>query len=442
MKTIIKNVNIITMDNNMTEYKNGFVIIEDENISYIGNMAELKEDESAIIIDGNNGILMPGMINTHTHLSMIPFRSLGDDCKDRLRRYLFPLENECMNEKLAYYSAKYAICEMLLSGVTTIMDMYYFEDEVAKASEEMGIRAFLGETVINFPTCDSKDAFGGLDYSINFIEKWKNHKLITPFIAPHAPNTNDTNSLVKANEISKKYNVPISMHLSEMDYELKYFKDEFNKTPVEYLESIGLLSDRLVAAHCIYLTDNDINLLQKYNVKVAHCIGSNTKSAKGVAPVNKLLQHNIPVGLGTDGASSGNTLDIITQFKLFANFHKLENKDRSIFPAKDIVKLGTISGAKVLNKDNEIGSIEVGKKADLVIIETNSVNMFPIFDPYSAIVYSANTSNVDTVFVNGKCVVKNKKPVNNDLQTIREELKNHMQQFEQKAKEQLKKAIL
>ena len=442
MKTIIKNVNIITMDNNMTEYKNGFVIIEDENISYIGNMAELKEDESAIIIDGNNGILMPGMINTHTHLSMIPFRSLGDDCKDRLRRYLFPLENECMNEKLAYYSAKYAICEMLLSGVTTIMDMYYFEDEVAKASEEMGIRAFLGETVINFPTCDSKDAFGGLDYSINFIEKWKNHKLITPFIAPHAPNTNDTNSLVKANEISKKYNVPISMHLSEMDYELKYFKDEFNKTPVEYLESIGLLSYRLVAAHCIYLTDNDINLLQKYNVKVAHCIGSNTKSAKGVAPVNKLLQHNIPVGLGTDGASSGNTLDIITQFKLFANFHKLENKDRSIFPAKDIVKLGTISGAKVLNKDNEIGSIEVGKKADLVIIETNSVNMFPIFDPYSAIVYSANTSNVDTVFVNGKCVVKNKKPVNNDLQTIREELKNHMQQFEQKAKEQLKKAIL
>lgn len=442
MKTIIKNVNIITMDNNMTEYKNGFVIIEDENISYIGNMTELKEDESAIIIDGNNGILMPGMINTHTHLSMIPFRSLGDDCKDRLRRYLFPLENECMNEKLAYYSAKYAICEMLLSGVTTIMDMYYFEEEVAKASEEMGIRAFLGETVINFPTCDSKEAFGGLDYSINFIEKWKNHKLITPFIAPHAPNTNDTNSLVKANEISKKYNVPISMHLSEMDYELKYFKDEFNKTPVEYLESIGLLSDRLVAAHCIYLTDNDINLLQKYNVKVAHCIGSNTKSAKGVAPVNKLLQHNIPVGLGTDGASSGNTLDIITQFKLFANFHKLENKDRSIFPAKDIVKLGTISGAKVLNKDNEIGSIEVGKKADLVIIETNSVNMFPIFDPYSAIVYSSNTSNVDTVFVNGKCVVKNKKPVNNDLQTIREELKNHMQQFEQKAKEQLKKAIL
>ncbi len=442
MKTIIKNVKIITMDNNMTEIENGFVVIEGENISFIGHMKDYKEDDKNIIIDGYGGILMPGMINTHTHLSMIPFRSLGDDCKDRLRRYLFPLENECMNEKLAYHSAKYAICEMLLSGVTTIMDMYYFEDEVAKASDEMGIRAFLGETIINFPTCDSKEAFGGLNYAEKFIEKWKNHNLITPFIAPHAPNTNDTNSLIKANEISKKYNVPISMHLSEMDYELKYFKEEFNKTPVEYLESIELLSDRLVAAHCIYLTDNDIKLLEKYNVKVAHCIGSNTKSAKGVAPVSKMLQHNIPVGLGTDGASSGNTLDIITQFKLFANFHKLENKDRSIFPAKEIIKLGTIMGAKVLNKDKEIGSIEIGKKADLVIIETNSVNMFPVFDPYSAIVYSANASNIDTVFVNGKCVVKNKKLVNKDLQTIKNDLKNHMQQFEQKAKEQLEKAIL
>lgn len=442
MKTIIKNVKIITMDNNMTEFENGFVVIENENISFIGDMKDFEETNNCNIVDGNNGILMPGMINTHTHLSMIPFRSLGDDCKDRLRRYLFPLENECMNEDLAYYSAKYAICEMLLSGVTTIMDMYYFEDEVAKASEEMGIRAFLGETVINFPTCDSKEAFGGLNYAKKFIEKWKNNDLITPFIAPHAPNTNDTTSLIKANEISKKYNVPISMHLSEMDYELKYFKDKYNKTPIEYLESIELLSDRLVAAHCIFLTENDINLLQKYNVKVAHCIGSNTKAAKGIAPVSNMLKNNIYIGLGTDGASSGNTLDIITQFKLFANFHKLENKDRSIFPAKEIIKLGTIMGAKVLNKDKEIGSIEIGKKADLVIIETESVNMFPVFDPYSAIVYSANASNVDTVFVNGKCLVKNKKLVNVDLQNIKNDLKNNMSQFEKKAKEQLKKAII
>lgn len=442
MKTIIKNVRIITMDSAMKEYENGFVVIENEKISFLGDMKEFKEEINCNIIDGKYGILMPGMINTHTHLSMIPFRSLGDDCKDRLRRYLFPLENECMNKELAYYSAKYAICEMLLSGVTTAMDMYYFEDEVAKASQELGIRAFLGETVVNFPSCDTKKAFGGLEYAENFIKKWKDNDLITPFVAPHAPNTNDTKSLIEANRISEKYNVPISMHLCEMDYELKYFKEEFNKTPIEYLESIGLLSDRLVAAHCIFLTDNDINLLKKYNVSIAHCIGSNTKSAKGVAPVSKMLANNIPVGLGTDGASSGNTLDIITQFKLFANFHKLKNKDRSIFPAKEIIKLGTIMGAKVLNKEKEIGSIEVGKKADLVILETESANMFPMFDSYSAIVYSANASNVDTVFVNGKCLVQNKKLLNCDFKKIKEDLQRAMYQFEEKAKAQLEKVIL
>ncbi|MGL6174955.1 MAG: amidohydrolase [Cellulosilyticaceae bacterium] len=440
MKTIIKNIRIITMNENMEEIQDGFVIIEDDKINDIGKMDEYKETDGEMI-DGKGGILMPGMINTHTHLSMIPFRSLGDDCKDRLRRYLFPLENKCMNERLAYYSAKYAICELLLGGVTTLMDMYYFEDSVAQAAEEMGIRAFLGETVINFPTCDSEVAHGGLGYAEAFISKWKGHELITPFIAPHAPNTNSTEALVSANEISKKHQVPITMHTSEMDYEMEYFRQNYNQTPLEYLESIGLLSDRLVAAHCIFLTEKDIELMKKYEVKVAHCIGSNTKAAKGVAPIRKVLEAGIPVGLGSDGASSGNTLDIITQFKLFANFHKLENKDRGVFPAQEIIKLGTITGAKVLNKEQEIGSIEVGKKADLVLIETESVNMFPVFDPYSAIVYSANASNVDTVFVNGKCLVKNKQLIDVELRRIREELQHEMKEFEARAKEQLEASM-
>ncbi|MGL4739153.1 MAG: amidohydrolase family protein, partial [Cellulosilyticaceae bacterium] len=219
MKTIIKNVRILTMDTKLSEISDGYVIIEGECIADLGCMADLRIQDGEVI-EGNGGILMPGMINTHTHLSMIPFRSLGDDCKDRLRRYLFPLENECMNETLAYHSAKYALCEMLLGGVTTVMDMYYFEDEVAKAADEMGIRAFLGETVINFPTCDSAKAYGGLEYAEQFIQKWKAHDLITPFVAPHAPNTNSTESLIRANELSKTYNVPITMHVSEMDYEL------------------------------------------------------------------------------------------------------------------------------------------------------------------------------------------------------------------------------
>ena len=438
MKIAIKNANIITMDKYMTHIENGYVIIKDDKIAMIGDMKDYKnivEDE----IDAQGGILMPGMINTHTHISMIPFRSLGDDCKDRLRRFLFPLEIEFMTKELVYKSAKYAICELLLNGVTTIMDMYYFEDEVARAADELGIRGVLGETIVNFPSCDSEKAYGGLEYGEKFIKKWVGNKRITPFIAPHAPNTNNTDSLIKANNLSKKYNVPLSMHISEMDYELEYYKEKYNKTPIEYLDSIGVLSERLVAAHCIFLTENDINLLKKHYVKVAHCIGSNTKSAKGVSPISKLLQNGINVGLGTDGPSSGNTLDIITQFKLFANFHKVANKDRSIFPSNEIVKLGTIDGAKVLNKEKEIGSIEIGKKADLVILETKSPNMFPIFDIYSTLVYSANAGNIDTVFVNGKCLVKDKKLLGIDFEKIKQELKEEMKNFAKKAKQKLTK---
>ncbi|MGL4346384.1 MAG: amidohydrolase [Cellulosilyticaceae bacterium] len=440
MRTTIKNVRILTMNDNLDEILEGFVVIEGTQIVAIGPMSEY-EEQVGEVIDGGGGILMPGMVNTHAHLSMIPFRSLGDDCKDRLRRYLFPLENECMNERLAYHAAKYAICEMLLGGVTTVMDMYYFEDVVAQAADEMGIRAFLGETVIDFPTCDTEKAHGGLDYAEGFIKKWKGHERITPFIAPHAPNTNSEEALIRANAISKAYGVPITMHVSEMDYEMAHYREQYGLTPIGYLASIGLLSERLIAAHGIFLDEADLGLMKQYGVGLAHCIGSNTKAAKGVAPISKALEAGVDVGLGSDGASSGNTLDILTQFKLFANFHKLANKDRSIFPAHEIVQLGTIGGARVLGKGYEIGSIEVGKKADLVVVETDSVNMFPVFDAYSALVYSANAGNVDTVFVDGKCVVRHKQLVGVDLKAIRRDVKQAMAAFEVKAQEQLQKTL-
>lgn len=435
MKTTIKNVWLVTMDEKSTEYKQGFLTMEADKIIDLGAMKDYKPGirEEEEVIDGKGGILMPGMINVHTHASMIPFRSLGDDCKDRLRRFLFPLENECMTAELAYYGAQYGIGEMLLSGVTTMMDMYYFEDEVAKAADEMGIRAFVGETVINFTTCDTTEPYGGLAYGEKLIKKWKGHERIVPFIAPHATNTNSGEALLKAYELSKEYNVPLSMHIAELDYEMAYFKEKYNQTPIEFLNHIGLLNDKLIAAHCIYLSEEDIRLMKEKRVGVAHCIGSNTKAAKGVAPIKELLAAGVPVGLGTDGPSSGNTLDLFTQFKLFANFHKVTNQDRSIFPAKEIVKLGTIQGAKVLHEEKHIGSLEVGKKADLVLIETESANMFPIFDAYSALVYSANASNVQQVFVNGKCVVKDKQLVHANLREIREALNEAMSIFKEEA---------
>lgn len=431
MKTLIKNAHILTMNTAMDVIENGYMVIEDDHIVELG-----AGDYSGPVdrhLDANNAILMPGMINTHTHVGMIPFRSLGDDCKDRLRRYLFPLENECMTEELVYASANYAIAELLLAGVTTFVDMYYFEDKIAQATDEMGARALLGETIIDFKTCDTDKPYGGLDYCEWFIPKWLNHPRITPYPAPHATNTNSEDALKRANALSEKYQVPLSMHIAEMDYEMSHFREKYNRTPVEFLDSIGLLNERLIGAHCIHVNDSDIALMAARKSAVAHCIGANTKSAKGVAPVKEMLAKGVAVGLGTDGPSSGNTLDIITQFKLFADFQKTANKDRALFPAAEIVRLGTIEAARAIGMADKIGSLEAGKKADFVLIETQSVNMFPIFDPYSALVYSSNAGNVDTVYVDGKCLVRNKTLQNVSLSTLRNELDNEMTHFKKKA---------
>jgi len=433
MKTLICNATILTMNKTMDVIEQGYMVIENDRIIALGTGDYPETCEH--ILNANGKILMPGMINAHTHIGMIPFRSLGDDCKDRLRRYLFPLEIECMTEALTYTSSKYAIAELLLSGVTTFVDMYYFEDRVAQATDEMGARALLGETIIDFATCDADKPYGGLDYCEWFIPKWRDHPRITPFPAPHATNTNNEDALKRANALSEQYQVPLSLHVAEMDYEINYFKEKYNQTPVEFLDSLGLVNERLIAAHCIFMTDNDITLFAKNRATVAHCIGANTKSAKGVAPVKQMLEQGVVVGLGTDGPSSGNTLDIITQFKLFADFHKTANKDRSIFPAHEIVRLGTIEAAKAIKMEHSIGSLEIGKKADFVLIETDSANMFPIFDPYSALVYSANASNVDTVYVDGQCLVKNKTLQHASLSELRQQLDQQMTKFKAKAQE-------
>ncbi|WP_407371345.1 amidohydrolase [Carnobacterium sp.] len=437
MKTLIKNSHILTMDARRTEYSDGYLIIEDNEILEIGSYDQLLQSESNFdeVIDGYQTIAIPGMVNTHTHIGMIPFRSLGDDCPDRLRRFLFPLEKACMTKELAYHSGKYAIAEMQLAGVTTFTDMYYFEDALAQATDEMKSRAVLGETIVDFPTCDAPKAHGGIEYAKKFIPKWIDHELITPAIAPHAPNTNDPKALKAAADLAEEYDIPMTMHVAEMDYEMNHFREKYSATPVEFLQSIGVLSPRFIAAHCIHISDKDLQILKQEGVGVAHCIGANTKSAKGVAPIQEMRDLAIPVGLGTDGPSSGNTLDLFTQMKLVANFHKTALNDRKAFPAKEIVAMATIEGAKVLNMSDEIGSLEFGKKADIVLIETTSVNMFPIFDPYAALVYSANASNVRDVFINGAAVVRNKQLVNHDLSDLRSNLAVEMTDFSKKVKE-------
>ncbi|KAF1304268.1 amidohydrolase [Candidatus Enterococcus willemsii] len=428
MRQLIKNVHLLTMDEQYTEIPNAYVLIEDETIQQIGRMVE-PLPQADTVIDGNEGILLPGMINTHTHVGMIPFRSLGDDVPDRLRRFLFPLE-QVMTKELARASAQYATAEMLLSGVTSFCDMYYFEDDIAEAVAEMESRAILGETIIEMATCDFTTPEQALDWcDETFIQKWQHHPLITPAIAPHATNTNSPELLARIIDLGKKHQVPITMHVAEMTYEMTEFAEKYQQTPIAFLNDLGYFDHHFIMAHCIFTEESDLALLDDKQVSVAHCIGANTKSAKGVAPVKAMLTHHWDVGLGTDGPSSGNTLDLFTQMRMFANFHKTYEHDRGIFPAKEIVALATIGGAKVLGLDTLVGSIEVGKKADVTLIETQSLNMFPIFDAYSALVYSANAGNVSDVWVNGKHLVANKKLVKHDSQKLKTNLMKQMDTF-------------
>lgn len=425
-QTLIEHATILTMNANMDVFTDGYLIFEDDRICAVGKHAPKHfEGERR---DAHQAILMPGMINTHTHIGMIPFRSLGDDCPDRLRRFLFPLENACMNASLASLSGAYAAMEMLLGGVTCFADMYYFEPQIWQVLEPLGVRALLGETVIDFATCDTKQAFGGLTIAESMLQKAKSDRLRV-MIAPHATNTVTSEVLKQVDALSQKYDVPWMMHVSEMDYEMAEFRRHYDMTPVEYLAHIGVLSPRLIMAHAIHLEAHDIELLKKYDVAVAHCIGANTKAAKGVAPVKKLLEAGIRVGLGTDGPSSGNTLDLFVQMRLFASFHKTWLKDRAAFPSEEIVWLATMGGAQALGLADQIGSLEKGKQADLVLVETDSVNMFPIYDPYAALVYSANAANVRDVYVAGKQLVKDRQLQMINLADLKARLNREMKAF-------------
>lgn len=443
MKTLIKHGTVLTMDREKTVYEDGYVLFDEEQIYAVGSCRDLEGEMEAqtggyaeqadTVVDARQGILMPGMVNVHSHIPMIPFRSLGDDCPDRLRRFLFPLELEAMTPQLVYAAARYGAAELLLAGVTTVLDMYYFEDEVAKACDNMGIRAWVGETVIGQETCDSREPYGGLKLCRKLLTDWSGHSRIHPFVAPHATNTNSPEMLKKAWDLAQEFDAPYSLHVSEMDYEMDYFQKTYGKTPIEFLHDLGVLGPGTIAAHCIHATDRDIRLLADTGTKVAHCVVANTKAGKGICPLKDMVEQGVTAGIGSDGPSSGNTLDLFTQLRMAVCFQKTRYHDRSLFPAHQLVELATMGGASVLNAGHRIGSLEPGKKADMVLLETASANMFPIYNPYSAIVYSANASNVHSVWADGRKLVENHCLVQHDLGKLREDLENEMGEFRQMA---------
>lgn len=400
---------VLTMDNKKQVIDHGTVVIKNNKIIAVGGPDIAKDYQAKTVLNVEGDIVMPGLINTHTHASMTVFRSLADDVPDRLHRYIFPLESKMVSRDMVRVGANLANIEMIKGGVTTYVDMYYFEDEVAKTVDKIGLRAVLGESVIQFPVTDAKNADEGINYAVNFINQYKDHPRITPAFAPHAPYTNTTEHLQRVAKLSQELNVPVMIHLAETDREQEEIaKRTGGKSPVQYMADIGALNNKVIAAHAIMVDEKDIALLKQYDVGVAHNISANTKSAKGVAPVTTMLEKGIRVGLGTDGPMSSNTLTTLNELNLVGKIHKLENKDRSAMPPITVVEMATMGSARALHMEDKLGSIEAGKLADIIVVDTKSPNMVPMYSPYAALVYGANGANVRHTIVDGKVLMQDR----------------------------------
>ncbi len=406
---MITDAMVLTMNGDKTVYQNGTVVVQENKIIAVGDAELAKQYQAKQVLDVDGDIVMPGLINTHTHVSMTVFRSLGDDVPDRLHRYIFPLESKLVSRDMVRIGANLGNVEMLKGGVTTYADMYYFEDEVAKTVDQIGMRAVLGQSVIQFPVADAKNADEGIQYALNFIEQYKNHPRITPAFAPHAPYTNTTETLQKIAKLSLEKQVPVLIHLAESDREQEKIAERSNGlSPVQYMHDIGALNANLVGAHMILIDDKDIELVKKSDMGVAHNMSANTKSAKGVSPALKMYDQNVRIGLGTDGPMSGNTLSTIDEFNQVAKVHKLVNHDRAAMPPLKVIDMATMGAARALHMEDKIGSLEVGKLADIIVIDTKAPNMVPIYNPYSALVYSANSGNVRHAVIDGKLVMQDR----------------------------------
>ncbi|HRE08518.1 MAG TPA: amidohydrolase [Opitutaceae bacterium] len=416
---ILTNAHVVTLNDQREQFVPGCVVIQGSTLVAVGPAA-LAEGYTALrTIDVGGDLVMPGMVNTHTHAPMTVFRGLGDDVPDRLRRFIFPLEKALVNRDLVRWGGLHGMIEMIEGGVTTMANMYYFENEVGRAARQVGLRAIVGQTIVNFPAPDSPEPYGGIALARQLVAEFKDDPLVTAAFAPHAPYTVDAAHLRDIARLSAELNAPVMIHLAEMTEEMTSIRREHAMTPIEYLDSLGLLNRRLIAAHCIFVTDTDISLLKERDVGVAHAMVANIKSAKGVAPALKMFNQGLRIGLATDGPMSGNTLDIIGQLGYVAKVHKLDNKDRNVMPALHVVEMATRGGARALHLEDRIGSLEPGKLADLIVIDTSGTHLTPLYDVYSALVYAANPRDVRTTIIHGRIVMEDRRLLTVDAAEVK-----------------------
>ncbi len=413
---------VVTMDGRHQVIENGAVAVRDSRIVAVGTKAAVDRDwQPKRRIDRPNGLITPGLVNTHTHAAMSLFRGLADDRKlqDWLNNFIFPAEAKNVTPEFVRWGTRLAALEMLLSGTTTFTDMYYFEDVVAEVAKEAGIRGVLGETIIGFPVADAKTPAAALQAAEKFLERFKGDALVVPAIAPHALYTNSDETLKAARALANKYNAPLLIHLSETKKENDDNQAKRRQSPTQTLHALGLLNGRTLAAHCVWVDAADQAILKTTNTGVAHCPSSNMKLASGAAPVVDMLKRGINVGLGSDGpAGSNNDFDMLEEADLAAKLQKLIRSDPEALPAKQAFEMATLGGARALGLDKEIGSLETGKRADLIVINLDVANAVPLFDPYSQIVYALKGSNVLDVVVNGREVVRDHRAVTLDQAAI------------------------
>jgi 5-methylthioadenosine/S-adenosylhomocysteine deaminase len=409
---ILSGGTVVTVDGGRRVLPHGAVAIDGTDIAAVDTVDAIAAAFTAReVIDTTNDIVLPGLVNTHGHAPMVLYRGLADDLAlmDWLEHYIFPAEAKTVSPEMVRVGTRLAAAEMIQSGTTTFTDMYYFEEEIARAAREAGLRGVLGQTIIKFPVADARTPGEGLARAEAFIQQFRHDSLITPAVAPHSAYTLDRETLLACRDLAARYGVPVLIHLAETEDEVRIIRESSHLTPTGYLESIGFWGPRVVAAHGVWVNDDDIAILKRRNVGVSHNPESNMKLASGVAPVPKFLAASVALGLGTDGAASNNDLDMFEAMRQAAFLHKVVSRDPRVVPAPTALELATIGGARVLGLQDAIGSLEPGKRADVIIVGTNRPRQTPLYDAVSQLVYASRGDDVKTTIVNGRVLMRDRR---------------------------------
>ena len=412
---------VVTMDGQRRVLQDGGVAILGDTIVAVGTSAAIDARyEAGKSIDARGALILPGLINAHTHMSMSLFRGLADDLAldDWLNKYIFPAESRYVTADFVIWSTRLSLLEMLRGGTTTVADMYYFEEEVAEATKAAGMRGILGETLIGFPSPDSKTTAAALAYTESFLKRWRGDPLITPAVAPHSIYTCPEDLLKAAAALARDNKSPLLIHVAEAPFEVEKSRQEHGLTTVQYLARIGLLGPNVLGAHCIWLDQADVQTLAHFGVGCSYNPSSNMKTAAGLMPAVELLSAGVAVGIGTDGAASNNNQDMIEEMNLAAKQQKFARMDSKALSAQEVVAMATITGARALHLEQQIGSLEVGKKADVILVDTTAPHATPMYNVYSAIVYALKSSDVRTTIVGGKPVMEDGKMLTLDEAAI------------------------